>query len=112
MTAQEKLKRKNEELKYICVGLDTDINKIPGHLKNSEYPVFEFNKAIINETCDYAAAYKINFAFYEKFGAEGFEILKKTVSLIPDDILIIGDAKRGDIGNSSKMYAESLYDSF
>lgn len=112
MTALEKLKRKAEELKYICVGLDTDINKIPFHLKNSDNPIFEFNKAIINETCNYAAAYKINFAFYEKLGAKGFDILKQTISLIPEDILIIGDAKRGDIGNTSKMYAESLFDFF
>ena len=112
MNAAEKLKGKNKELKYICVGLDTDIDKIPNHIKKSINPVFEFNKAIIRETCDYAAAYKINFAFYEKFGAEGFEIIKKTISLIPKDILIIGDAKRGDIGNTSKMYAESLFDFF
>lgn len=112
MTALDKLKSKNKELKYICVGLDTDINKIPNHLKNSEDPILEFNKAIINETCNYAAAYKINFAFYEKLGAKGFEILKRTISLIPDDILIIGDAKRGDIGNTSQMYAESLFDFF
>ncbi len=112
MTALEKLRSKNKELKYICVGLDTDINKIPGHLKNSENPVLEFNRAIINETCNYAAAYKINFAFYEKLGPEGFEILKQTISLIPQDILTIGDAKRGDIGNTSKMYAEALFDFF
>ena len=112
MTALEKLKRKAEELKYICVGLDTDINKIPRHLMNSDNPVLEFNKAIINETYNYAAAYKINFAFYEKLGAKGFEILNQTISLIPDDTLVIGDAKRGDIGNTSKMYAESLFDFF
>ena len=112
MTALEKLKRKNQELKYICVGLDTDINKIPEHLKNIENPVLEFNKAIINETCNYAAAYKINFAFYEKLGPAGFEIIKQTISLIPKDILIIGDAKRGDIGNTSKMYAEALFGFF
>ncbi|MGB8320068.1 MAG: orotidine-5'-phosphate decarboxylase [Ignavibacteriaceae bacterium] len=112
MTALEKLRSKNKELKYICVGLDTDINKIPKHLKNYENPVLEFNKAIINETCNYAAAYKINFAFYEKLGQAGFEIIKQTISLIPQDILIIGDAKRGDIGNTSKMYAEALFDFF
>ena len=112
MTALEKLKRKNEELKYICVGLDTDINRIPGHLRNLGNPVLEFNNAIINETYNYAAAYKINFAFYEKLGPKGFEIIKQTISLIPNDILIIGDAKRGDIGNTSKMYAEALFDFF
>jgi orotidine-5'-phosphate decarboxylase len=112
MTALEKLRNKNKELKYICIGLDTDINKIPGHLKNYDNPVLEFNKAIINKTCDYAAAYKINFAFYEKLGPAGFEIIKQTISLIPPDILIIGDAKRGDIGNTSKMYADALFDFF
>jgi orotidine-5'-phosphate decarboxylase len=112
MLASEKLKRKNDELKFICVGLDTDFNKIPQHLKISQNPIIEFNKAIIEETSSLAAAYKLNFAFYEKLGAEGFEILKHTISLIPDDILIIGDAKRGDIGNSSKMYAESIFDYF
>ena len=112
ITASEKLKRKNKELKFICVGLDTDNNKIPEHLKNSESPILEFNKAIIEETSDFAAAYKLNFAFYEKFGDKGFNILKQTISLIPDDILIIGDAKRGDIANTSKMYADSVYDYF
>ncbi|MEJ2618603.1 MAG: orotidine-5'-phosphate decarboxylase [Ignavibacteriaceae bacterium] len=105
-------RNQNKELKYICVGLDTDINRIPVHLKNFENPVLEFNKAIINETYNYAAAYKINFAFYEKLGPAGFEIIKQTISLIPQDILIIGDAKRGDIGNTSKMYAEALFDIF
>jgi orotidine-5'-phosphate decarboxylase len=112
ISASEKLKRKNKELKYICIGLDTDINKIPGHLKNSENPVLEFNKAIIDETSIHAAAYKLNFAFYEKFGEKGFDILKQTISYIPDDILVIGDAKRGDIGNTSKMYAESVFEFF
>jgi orotidine-5'-phosphate decarboxylase len=112
MTAQEKLKRKNDELKFICVGLDTDIDKIPVHLKSLSNPVLEFNKAIITETSNYAAAYKINFAFYEKLGPVGLEIIERTISLIPKDILIIGDAKRGDIGNTSKMYAEALFDYF
>lgn len=112
MTALEKLRNKNKELKYICIGLDTDINKIPGHLKNLKNPVLEFNKAMINETCNYAAAYKINFAFYEKLGPAGFKIIKQTIDLIPQDILIIGDAKRGDIGNTSKMYAEALFNFF
>ncbi|MGA8264643.1 MAG: orotidine-5'-phosphate decarboxylase [Ignavibacteriaceae bacterium] len=112
MTAQEKLTKKNNEQKVICVGLDSDLNKIPSHLKSSESPILEFNKAIIESTYKFAAAYKVNFAFYEKNGAEGFEVIEKTISLIPDDILIIADAKRGDIGNTSQMYASAVYDYF
>ncbi len=111
-SASAKLIAKNNESKFICVGLDTDINKIPSHLRNTENPILEFNKQIIESTKDLAAAYKINFAFYEKDGKNGFENLEKTFSLIPDDILIIADAKRGDIGNTSKMYAQSIFEYF
>ncbi|HKI77052.1 MAG TPA: orotidine-5'-phosphate decarboxylase [Ignavibacteriaceae bacterium] len=112
MTALEKLKLKNERNKFICVGLDTDINKIPEHLKNFSNPILEFNKSIIEATTDYAAAYKINFAFYEKDGEKGFDNILKTIELIPNDVLIIADAKRGDIGNTSQMYADAIYDYF
>lgn len=112
MRAIEKLQFKNDELKFVCVGLDTDINKIPKHLLSSEEPIIEFNKSIIEATKNHAAAYKINFAFYEVFGSMGFEIIQKTLSFIPDDILTIADAKRGDIGNTSEMYAKSIYDHF
>lgn len=112
MTAQQKLFQKNNEKKIICVGLDSDLNKIPSHLRSSLNPILEFNKAIIENTCEYAAAYKINFAFYEREGARGFEVIEKTIGLIPDDILIIADAKRGDIGNTSQMYASAVYDHF
>lgn len=112
MNAFQKLQKKNKENKYICVGLDTDIEKIPSHLKQIKDPVLEFNRRIIESTCEFAAAYKINFAFYEKLGAAGFDILKETVEIIPKDILIIGDAKRGDIGNTSKYYAESIFEYF
>ncbi|SRR5690554_3169352 len=112
MNALEKLKRKNSQNKFICVGLDTDINKIPSHLKYNSNPVLSFNEAIINATAEHAAAFKINFAFYEEAGAYGFETLEKTISLIPEDILIIGDAKRGDIGNTSKMYSRSIFNHF
>ena len=112
MTASDKLSKKNSEGKLICVGLDTDINKIPSSLKNSSDAVFNFNKRMIEKTFKSAAAYKLNFAFYEKYGAAGFDILKRTIEIIPDDILIIGDAKRGDIGNTSKMYADSIYNFF
>jgi len=112
MKALEKLRLKNDEGKFICIGLDTDINKIPRHLLNHPSPIKEFNKSIIEETAQYAAAYKLNFAFYEVLGSEGFDIMKETLSLIPKDILTIGDAKRGDIGNTSEMYAKSVFEHF
>lgn len=112
MTSQQKIISKNDEGKFICVGLDTDINKIPTHLKEETDAVFKFNQAIIDATKDYAAAYKINFAFYERAGADGINELERTVELIPEDILSIADAKRGDIGNTSEMYAKSVYEHF
>ena len=110
MKATEKLTAQNNDNKFICVGLDTDIEKIPAHLKSSSQPILDFNKAIIDVTKDNAAAYKINFAFYEKFGSEGMKVLSETINFIPENILIIGDAKRGDIGNTSRMYAQSVFD--
>jgi orotidine-5'-phosphate decarboxylase len=112
MNASDKLHSKNDEQKFICIGLDTDADKIPSHLKSAKDPVLEFNKRIIEATSQYAAAYKLNFAFYERYGAAGFETLKKTIELIPKAILIIGDAKRGDIGNTSAQYAKSVFDYF
>ncbi|MFA6026641.1 MAG: orotidine-5'-phosphate decarboxylase [Ignavibacteriaceae bacterium] len=98
--------------KHICVGLDTDIEKIPNHLKNSDDPIFLFNKSIIDATRAEAAAYKLNFAFYEASGIEGLTSLKKTIEYIGEEIFIIADAKRGDIGSTSAMYAKSVYDYF
>ncbi len=112
MTALEKLNNVNSKGKFICVGLDTDIKKIPEHLRSLTLPKYEFNREIIEHTSDYAAAYKINFAFYENSGADGFKELKKTIEIIPEDILIIGDAKRGDIGNTARMYADSIFNYF
>ncbi len=112
MNALEKLYEKNKENKFVCVGLDTDINKLPSFLKSSDNPVLTFNKNIIEATKEYAAAYKINFAFYEKDGVDGIKNLSETLSFIPEDILTIADAKRGDIGNTSKMYAESVFEHF
>lgn len=112
MTALEKLSHKNNELKFVCVGLDSDLNKIPKHLLKSKEPLLEFNKEIIESTKNFAAAYKINFAFYEIFGSKGFDIIKQTLSYIPDDVLTIADAKRGDIGNTSQMYAKSVFEYF
>ena len=96
---------------FLCVGLDTDIQKIPKHLLDFEYPVFEFNKNIIDETSAYAVAYKPNLAFYETLGAAVWIALQMTVDYIKKnhpDIFIIADAKRGDIGNTSKMYAKAF----
>lgn len=112
MKAIDKLITKFDKELHICVGLDSDLNKIPKHLLEETEPILKFNKAIINATKKYAAAYKLNLAFYEKDGIKGLQTLEKTVSEIPDDILIIGDAKRGDIGNTSQMYASSLFDHF
>jgi len=112
MNASEKLKKKNEEGKFICVGLDTDEEKIPQYLKSITNPVLEFNKNIIEATSEFAAAYKINFAFYEKLGSKGFDIITQSLKLIPKDLLVIADAKRGDIGNTSKYYAESVFNYF
>ncbi len=112
MTAQTKLSNKNKEKKFVCVGLDTDIEILPKHILKLENPVLEFNKQIIENTAEYAAAYKLNFAFYEKDGDKGMQNLFQTVKLIPKDILIIADAKRGDIGNTAKMYAKEIFDFF
>lgn len=110
ITAVQKLNKKCGEGYHICVGLDTDINKIPKHFSKYSDPVFEFNKIVIENTIDEAAAYKINFAFYERDGAKGIENLIKTAELIPADVLTIADAKRGDIGNTSQMYAEAVFE--
>ena len=95
---------------FLCVGLDTDIEKIPKHLLKFEDPVYEFNKAIIDATKDFCVAYKPNIAFYEKNGYKGWISLKKTIEYIPSNILTIADAKRGDIGNTSTMYAKAFFE--
>lgn len=102
----EQIKQKQS---YLCVGLDTDINKIPEHLKKLDDPIFEFNKAIIDATLPYAVAYKPNLAFYETLGAQGWESLQKTINYLPENVFTIADAKRGDIGNTSKMYARAFF---
>lgn len=110
MTAQNKIESKFALGLHICVGLDPDIDKMPVHLLKSKNPIFEFNKQLIDNTYKHAAAYKLNLAFFEKYGKGGWETLLETIEYVPKDILVIGDAKRGDIANSSKMYVESLYD--
>ena len=97
---------------FLCVGLDTDINKIPSFLLDFDDPIFEFNKRIIDATHELCIAYKPNIAFYEALGSKGWDSLKKTVDYIPEDIFTIADAKRGDIGNTSKMYAEAFFNTY
>ncbi|MCK7535090.1 MAG: orotidine-5'-phosphate decarboxylase [Marinilabiliales bacterium] len=99
---------------FLCIGLDTDINKIPSFLKKAENPVFEFNKQIIDATAKYAVAFKLNTAFYESNGVQGWIDLEKTVNYIKTyypELFVIADAKRGDIGNTSKMYAQAFFNS-
>ncbi len=114
MKSKEKyyqIAEKNNSL--VCVGLDSDIEKIPIHLrKEYELPQFEFNKRIIDSTKDLVAAYKPNFAFYVSQGIKGIESLQKTISYIPDDIPVILDVKVGDIGNTMKHYAKAYFDVF
>ena len=105
---QIKLKRS-----FLCVGLDTDMDKIPSHLKTLDDPLFEFNKQIVDSTHKYTVAYKPNMAFYESQGTQGWESLRRTAEYIKTEypeIFIIADAKRGDIGNTAKMYAKAFFD--
>ena len=95
---------------FLCVGLDTDIAKIPQHLLDDEDPIFSFNKAIIEATEDLCVAYKPNIAFYECYGAKGWQSLQKTWEILPKECLSIADAKRGDIGNTSTRYAKAFFD--
>ena len=100
---------------FLCVGLDTDINKIPAHLKNEQDPIFAFNKAIIDATAPYCVAYKPNLAFYECYGLKGMLAFEKTIQYIKENYpnhFIIADAKRGDIGNTSKMYAQTFFEEY
>src|SRR5690606_17535366 len=94
---------------YLCVGLDTDIGKIPKHLLSADDPVFEFNKQIIDATHELCVAYKPNIAFYEALGPEGWRSLQRTLDYIPKGIFTIADAKRGDIGNTSALYAKAFF---
>ncbi|MDE6496429.1 MAG: orotidine-5'-phosphate decarboxylase [Duncaniella sp.] len=107
----EQIKKKGS---FLCVGLDTDIKKIPEHLLSCEDPIFEFNKAIIDATADYCVAYKPNVAFYESLGVAGWNALDKTVRYLREnypDQFVIADAKRGDIGNTSSLYARAFFES-
>ena len=104
-----------EKRSFLCVGLDTDITKIPQFLLDTDDPVFEFNKQIVDATAQYVIAYKPNIAFYEAAGVSGWKSLEKTINyinLLYPEIFIIADAKRGDIGNTSKMYARAFFENF
>jgi orotidine-5'-phosphate decarboxylase len=110
MTKKELFEQIQQKKSYLCVGLDTDIRKIPTHLLAAEDPIFEFNKQIIDATAQYAVAYKPNIAFFEAQGAKGWESLRKTLAYIPKECFTIADAKRGDIGNTSHLYARTFFD--
>lgn len=113
MTREQLFNQIREKRSFLCIGLDTDINKIPSHLLQTDDPVFEFNKGIIDATHELCVAYKPNLAFYESLGAKGWESLEKTVKHIRSvsaDMFIIADAKRGDIGNTSAMYAKTFFE--
>ena len=112
MNAEEIFRNIKRKKSFLCVGLDTDYKKIPKMLLDSEYPVFEFNKHIIDATQEYAVAYKPNLAFYEMLGAAGYMSLEMTVTYLREnypDLFIIADAKRGDIGNTSHIYAHAFF---
>lgn len=110
MTYQQLADQLRKKSSMLCVGLDTDINKIPAHLQKEKDPLFTFNKAIIDATADYCVAYKPNLAFYEAQGARGWESLEKTLEYIPEEIFTIADAKRGDIGNTAGLYAKAFFE--
>lgn len=110
MTKQQLFEQITQKKSYLCVGLDTDIKKIPSHLLKEKDPIFEFNRQIIDATIDYTVAYKPNIAFYEAMGAKGWESLQRTIEYIPKECFTIADAKRGDIGNTSGLYARTFFD--
>lgn len=111
MTRAELLEQIKLKKSFLCVGLDSDPEKLPDCVKGYEDPVFEFNKRIIDATKDYCIAYKPNIAFYEAMGPKGWDTLNKTLNYIPKDIFTIADAKRGDIGNTSNLYARAFFES-
>lgn len=115
MTRQELIHEIKSKGSFLCVGLDTDMKKIPQHLLNSDDPIFEFNKAIIDATAPYCVAYKPNLAFYEAFGVKGIISFEKTVKYLNEKYpnhFVIADAKRGDIGNTSAMYARTFFEEY
>lgn len=109
MRRSELIQEIKSKQSFLCIGLDTDMDRIPKHLLDTDDPFFEFNKRIIDATADLCVAYKPNIAFYECMGPRGWESLRKTLDYIPDNIFTIADAKRGDIGNTSRKYAETFF---
>ena len=112
MNRQELVNQIREKKSFLCVGLDTDLKKVPEHLLKEEDPIFAFNKAIIDATVPYCVAYKPNLAFYEAFGVKGMMAFEKTIKYLKENYpeqFIVADAKRGDIGNTSKMYARTFF---
>lgn len=99
-----------EKQSFLCVGLDTDINKIPSVLRNEKNPILSFNKAVIEATHDLCVAYKPNLAFYEAYGSKGLQALEETMEFVPDNVFTIADAKRGDIGNTAEKYAKAYFE--
>jgi orotidine-5'-phosphate decarboxylase len=110
MTREQLFSEIQKKQSFLCVGLDTDLKKIPNHLLKVKDPVFEFNKQIIDATEKFAVSYKPNIAFYEAMGPKGWESLQKTLEYIPNNCFSIADAKRGDIGNTSSLYARAFFD--
>jgi len=109
MTRQQIIDLIKSKRSFLCIGLDTDLNKIPRHLLSEEDPIFAFNKAIIDATAEYTVAYKPNIAFYEAYGTKGWQSLDKTIAYLKTkDVFTIADAKRGDIGNTSGRYAKAF----
>ena len=115
MTREELIKQIHAKQSFLCVGLDTDIKKIPQHLLQADDPIFEFNKAIIDATAPYCVAYKPNLAFYESLGVKGLVAFERTVAYLNENYpgqFVIADAKRGDIGNTSQMYARTFFETY
>jgi orotidine-5'-phosphate decarboxylase len=112
MTRNELIHQIYTKKSFLCVGLDSDLNKIPKFLLEFDDPIFEFNKQIIEHTHEHCVAYKPNIAFYEALGSKGWDSLEKTLACIPNQIFTIADAKRGDIGNTSSMYAKTFFETY
>jgi orotidine-5'-phosphate decarboxylase len=113
MTTEKLINEIHKKKSFLCIGLDVDLNKIPKHLLSKEDPIFEFNKAIIDATHHLCVAYKPNTAFYEAYGIKGWTSLQKTINYLNEkypDVFTIADAKRGDIGNTSSMYAKAFFE--
>ncbi len=109
MTRKELYSQIISKKSFLCIGLDTELKKIPAHLQVYDDPVYEFNRQIIDHTKDLCVAYKLNLAFYESLGSDGLLAFEKTLKHIPENIFTIADAKRGDIGNTSRMYADTFF---